>query len=174
MTRLTFVMLGGGLGLLATSLFSSSVLANTPEKPTPRTETLRVYPFPDIAQSKCPKEVKVTIQPSPYRPGSFDSTGKVQLSAIADTVEFESSDRFSVTWRARIKLQYRSCIGSAGLVETPDRRVSQSLLRMRFVNGNVYFMVDTTGLSDANGYTLSIIRQNIEAGNPTWRYGGTD
>jgi hypothetical protein len=171
MPQPTLVTLGCGLGLLATSLFSSSVLAETPK---PRTETLRVYPIVDVAQSQCPKEVKVTIQPSPYREGGFDSTGKAELTAIADTVQFETSDRFSVTWRARLKPQYRSCIGTAGLFTTQDTIVSPSLLRMRFINGNAYFMVDTTGLSDANGYTLSILRQNIEAGNPVWRWGGTD
>jgi hypothetical protein len=128
----------------------------------------------EIAQNKCPKEVKAIIQPSPYREGGFDSTGRVQLSAIADTVQFEASDQFSVTWRARLKPQYRSCIGTAGLVKTENSLLSPSLLRMRFINGNAYVMVDTTGLPDANGYTQRILRQNIEAGNPVWRWGGTD
>jgi hypothetical protein len=48
------------------------------------------------------------------------------------------------------------------------------MLPMRFINGNAYVMVDTTGLPDANGYTQRILRQNIEAGNPVWRWGGTD
>jgi hypothetical protein len=171
MPQQTLAMLGCGLGLLATSLFSSSVLAETPT----RTETLRVYPIVKVAQSKCPREVKVTIQPGPYREGGSDSTGKAQLTEIAETVQFDTSDRFSMTWRARLKPQYRSCIGTAGLLRTQGKIVSpSSLMRMRFINGNAYFIVDTTGLSDANGYTLSILRQNIEAGNPVWGWGGTD
>jgi hypothetical protein len=171
MPQQTLAMLVCGLGLLSTSLFSSSVLAQSPM----RTETLQVYPMVNVAQSKCPKEVKVTIQPGPYREGGSESKGKAQLTAISETVQFEASDRFSTTWRARLKPQYRSCIGTAGLLTTQSKLVSpSSLMRMRFIDGNAYFVVDTTGLSDVNGYTLSILRQNIEAGNPIWSWGGTD
>ncbi|MEB3292226.1 MAG: hypothetical protein VKJ24_03620 [Synechococcales bacterium] len=171
MTQPTLVMMGCSLGLLATSLFGSSVLAQTPK---PQTATLRVYPSLDVAQNKCPKEVVVNIQPSPYREGGYTRTGRVQLTAIADAVQFETSDRFSVTWRARLKPQYSSCVATAGVLKSETSGLSESLLRMRFIKGNAYFIVDSTGLSDANGYTLEILRQNIEAGNPVWRWGGTD
>ena len=161
------------LGLLTICLFGPSAQADTPKS---QVQTLRVYPMLERTpqQGKCPKEVKVTIQPSPYREGGYSSSGKAQLQQIAETVEFEGSDRFSVTWRARLKPEYRNCMATAGLVENKDAPMSSSLLRMRFVNGNAYFILDTTGISDINGYTMVIIQQNIEAGNPSWRWGGTD
>ena len=170
-----------GLGLLTLCLLGPSAQAqkpkaevSTPEKPKAQVQTLRVYPMIERVPppGKCPKEVKVMIQPSPYREGSYDSYGKAQLQQIAEAVEFEGSDRFSVTWRARLKPEYRSCVGTAGLVE--NKGISSSLLRMRFLNGNAYFILDTTGISDINGYTILIFQQRIDAGNPSWRWGGSD
>ena len=179
MRHQTITTIAYGLGLLSLCLLSPSAQAekpevSTPEKPKPYVQTLRVYPLIERAsqQGKCPKEVKVMIQPSPYRAGSYDSHGKAQLQQIAEAVEFDGSDRFSVTWRARLKPEYRSCVGTAGLVE--NKAISTSLLRMRFLNGNAYFIVDTTGIADINGYTMAIFQQKIEAGNPSWRWGGTD
>ena len=166
------------LGLLTLCLLGPAAQAEVPKPQIPKSkvQTLRVYPMLErtTPQGKCPKEVKVTIQPSPYREGGYDSYGKAQLQQIAEAVEFEASDRFSVTWRARLKPEFRSCVATAGLVENKDAPMSSSLLRMRFVNGNVYFILDTTGISDINGYTMVILQQKIEAGNPSWRWGGTD
>ena len=161
------------LGLLTICLLGPSARADMPK---PKVQTLRVYPMLErtAQQGKCPKEVKVTIQPNPYREASYASSGKAQLQQIAEKVEFEASDRFSVTWRARLKPEFRSCVATAGLVENKDAPMSSSLLRMRFVNGNAYFILDTTGISDINGYTMAILQQKIEAGNPSWRWGGTD
>lgn len=171
------------LGLLTLCLLGPSAQAEvaTPKMPSskmpkPQVQTLRVYPMLEktAQQGKCPKEVKVMIQSSPYREGSYDSYGKAQLQQIAEAVEFDANDRFSVTWRARLKPEYRSCVGTAGLVENKDAPMSSSLVRMRFMNGNAYFILDTTGIADINGYTTSILQQKIEAGNPSWRWGGTD
>ena len=167
-----------GLGWLALSLLGSSAQAEMPKPKMPKAQvqTLSVYPMIERAPQpgKCPKDVKVMIQPSPYREGSYDSYGKAQLREIAEAVEFEGSDRFSVTWRARLKPEYRSCVGTAGLIENKDAPMSRSLLRMRFMNGNAYFILDTTGIGDINGYTMTILEQKIEAGNPSWRWGGSD
>jgi hypothetical protein len=171
MIHRTVTTIAALLGLLTISLFGPSAQADTPK---PQVQTLRVYSMSDIPQGKCPKEVKVTIQPSPYREGGYSSSGKAQLQPIAEAVEFEGSDRFSVTWRARLKPQYRSCIGTAGLVRSDDAPMSNLLVRMRFVNGNAYFIVDSTGIPDANDYTTVILQQKIEGGNPSWRWGGTD
>ncbi len=166
------------LGLLTLCLLGPAAQAEVANSkmPKPQVQTLRVYPMLErTAQpGKCPKEVKVMIQPSPYREGGYDSSGKAQLQQIGEAVEFEASDRFSVTWRARLKPEFRSCVATAGLVENKDAPMSSSLLRMRFVNGNAYFILDTTGISDINGYTMVILQQKIEAGNPSWRWGGTD
>ena len=178
MRHLPITTIAYGLGLLTLSLLGPSAQAEMPkaEMPKAQVQTLRVYPMIERAPQpgKCPKEVKVMIQPSPYREGSYDSSGKAQIQEIAAAVEFEGSDRFSVTWRARLKPEYRSCVGTAGLIENKDASMSRSLLRMRFLNGNAYFILDTTGIADINGYTITILEQKIKAGNPSWRWGGAD
>ena len=154
MRHLPITTIACGLGLLTLGLLGPSAQAQKPkpEIPKPQVQTLRVYPMIERAPQpgKCPKEVKVMIQPSPYREGSYDSYGKAQLREIAEAVEFDGSDRFSVTWRARLKPQYRSCVGTAGLIENKDAAMSRSLLRMRFLNGNAYFILDTTEIGRAH------------------------
>ncbi len=181
MDQLPTAMMGFGLGLLTASLGAAAIvsLGSAPaqaqgEVPQPVSETFRVYSSLDAYdEGSCPKNVTVITTSSPYREGGYDAFGVAQLSQIAGPAKFEASDRFSTTWRARLKPQYRNCIGTAGLVDE-NGSPNPSFMRMRFENGNVDFILDMTGYSDINDYTLNILYQDIEAGNPVWRWGGTD
>ena len=182
MNYLPAALSGFSLGLLTASLTSLTVgLHSAPafaqNVPEPVSLNMRVYPSLDAAEDAfdggCPKTVTVISRPSPYREGGYDSFGVAQLSSIAGPARFEASDRFSVTWRARLKPQYRSCIATAGLVDE-DGAPAQGFLRMRLDNGYADFILDTSGHNDINGYTISILYQNIENGHPVWRWGGTD
>jgi hypothetical protein len=162
-----------GLGLVTLGLLGSSLSAAVAQDaPQPIPQQLQVYPSSEN-RGKCPATLDTIRYPTPYQEGSFISNGLAQLSKIAGPAQFDASDRFSVTWRARLKPEYRSCIATAGLVDE-DQRPMPGLLRGRFINGNVYFILDTTGFADPNDQTLVILRQNIQNGNPTWRWGGTD
>ena len=179
MDQLPTAMMGFGLGLLTASLLGPGISAAIAqdEAPKPVSLKMRVYPSLDAPDNAfdggCPKEVTVISRSSPYREGGYDAFGEAQLSSIAGPARFEASDRFSTTWRAQLKPQYRSCIATAGLVDE-DNSPDPSFMSMRFENGYVDFILNMSGYSDVNGYTLNIIYQNIEAGNPVWRWGGTD
>ncbi len=180
MDQIPTAMLGFGLGLLTASLTTAAIvsLGSSPAQaqaaPQPVSETFKIYSSLDAYdEGSCPENVTVITTSSPYREGGYDALGLAQLSKIAGPARFEASDRFSTTWRARLKPQYRSCIGTGGLVDE-DGSPNPSFMRMRFENGYVDFILDMTGYSDVNDYTLNILYQNIEAGNPVWRWGGTD
>jgi len=184
MDQLPTAMMGFGLGLLTASLAtaaivgvsSSAALAQdaSPSVPQPTPQTLKVYPSLDAyGEGRCPETVTVITTARPYREGGYSASGLAQLFKIAGPAQFEASDRFSATWRARLKPQYRSCIGTAGLADENDAP-GLSFTRMRFENGYAYFILDMTGFPDVNGFSLNILIQNIEAGNPVWRWGGTD
>lgn len=184
MDQLPTAMMGFGLGLFTASLTASMIVGlSAPaahaqeEAPEPVTLTLQVYPSLDAPDNAfdggCPKEVTVISRSSPYREGGYDAFGTAQLFKIAGPARFEASDRFSVTWRARLKPQYRNCIATAGLVDE-DNSPDPSFMWMRFDNGYADFILNMSGYSDINGYTLNILYQSIEEGNPVWRWGGTD
>jgi hypothetical protein len=166
-------MKGFRLGLATISLLGLSISASLAEEtPQPIPQQLRIYPSAEN-RGQCPSEIKVITYPSPYQEGGFTASGLAQLSPIAGQAQFDTSDLFSVTWRARLKPEYRSCIATAGLIGENGGQ-DPGMFRARFIGGNVYFIFDTTGFADANDQTLVILRQNIEKGNPTWRFGGTD
>ncbi len=181
MDQLPTAMMGFGLGLLTASLTATAIIGLNPspvhaqeEAPQPVTQTLKVYTdLNTYDEGRCPETVTVITTSSPYREGGYDAFGLAQLFKIAGPARFEASDRFSTTWRARLKPQYRSCVATAGLVDEAGSP-NPSFMRMRFENGNAYFILDMTGYSDVNDYTLNILYQNIEEGNPVWRWGGTD
>lgn len=49
-----------------------------------------------------------------------------------------------------------------------------SYLRLRFLDGKVYAVLDMTGLQDANQFTPVILFKGMKQGNPRWTWGGTD
>jgi hypothetical protein len=49
-----------------------------------------------------------------------------------------------------------------------------SYLRLRILRGKVYFILDMTGVRDANGFTSAILNTKVVQGNPRWTWGGTD
>lgn len=179
MDQLPTAMMGFGLGLLSASLVGPGISAAIAQEEVPEPVSLKLLVYPSLDapdgafDGGCPKDVTVISRSSPYREGGYDAFGTAQLFKIAGPARFEASDRFSVTWRAPLKPQYRSCIATAGLVDDDDAP-NQSFMWMRFDNGYAYFILDMSGYSDVNGYTLNILYQNIEEGNPTWRWGGTD
>lgn len=124
---------------------------------------------------RCPAKVVVTETPQPYREGSYAIDGRANLSAIAHGFTIANSDDFSVTWVAKLKPRYSKCKATARTVKTDNKNFSgHSHLRMRFVGGNAYLVLDMTGMSDANSLTTAILRQSVQRGNPVWSWGGTD
>lgn len=124
---------------------------------------------------RCPTNVVVTETPRPYREGSYAIDGKANLNTIANGFTIANSDDFSVTWVAKLKPQYRQCKATARIVKSGNEPFSaHSYLRMRFVGGNAYLILDMTGMSDANGLTSAILKKSVQRGNPVWSWGGTD
>ena len=124
---------------------------------------------------RCPAKVIITETPQPYREGSYAIDGRANLSAIANGFTIANSDDFSVTWMAKLKPQYRQCKAAARIVKSGNESFSgHSYLRMRFVGGNAYLILDMAGMSDANSLTPAILKQSVQRGNPVWSWGGTD
>lgn len=123
----------------------------------------------DDYEANCPEQVTVNEESEPYE-GGFKVDGRAQLRAIASPFLIVDQDAFSVTWAASLKPQYSQCKATAGL---GDER-GTSHLRMRFIEGQVFLILDMTGLRDANGFTTEILSQSVENGNPVWQWGGTD
>ncbi|HEY9596872.1 MAG TPA: hypothetical protein V6D33_04320 [Cyanophyceae cyanobacterium] len=130
---------------------------------------LQVAQSLDAYEASCPKQVTVNEESEPYE-GGFKVNGQAQLRAIASSFSIVDQDDFSVTWAATLKPQYSQCKATAGLGD--ERGISY--LRMRFVDGKVFLILDMTGLRDANGFTTEILSQSVENGNPVWQWGGTD
>jgi hypothetical protein len=84
-------------------------------------------------------------------------------------------DPFSVTWVGTLKPQFKNCQAAAGMTTLDGQPFSKhSYLRLHFLKGKVYFILDMTGLRDANDYTTVILKKDIVKGNPRWTWGGTD
>lgn len=118
----------------------------------------------------------VTEQSRPYQEGSFTKDGSVNLSAYASNILVLSSNEFSVTWVGKLKPRYAKCLASAGMTKVDGEDYSENLnyLRMHFVKGKVYFILDLAGGSDPNGYPLVVVNKSLKNGNPTWSWGGSD
>lgn len=159
---------GLGIGLLGFSSISSSIAV---------AETFELKPRPLIdAQQKvrCPEKVVAYQTARPYQEGSFAWDGMVNLGAIATQVSVLKVDPFSVTWVGTLKAPFQSCRATAGINKVDGQSSEQSYLRMQFLKGKVYFILDMTGLSDANSLTPAILRHEVVQGNPRWGWGGTD
>ncbi len=157
-----------GLGVVAlTALTAASVQAAPIE--------LHVFKAIDAATIRCPETVILTEQPQPYREGGFTIDGSADLSQIADRVTIATMDDFSVTWVGKLKPVYRQCKATARIVKKDNEiHPGQSYLRLRFVGGNVYLILDMTGMNDANDLTAVILRKGVRNGKPFWSWGGTD
>jgi hypothetical protein len=148
-------------------------------QPIPKPAIIEFRVFPALERSAprnaCPTTITVTEQPRPYREGGYTIDGIANLKYLASNFAIASSDDFSVTWVGQLNPQYRQCKATAGMVKARgDAYSGPSYLRLRFVQGKVYLILDMTGMSDANEYTTVIIRKALQNGNPTWAWGGTD
>lgn len=152
---------------LSLSLVAGMFIVSIPAQAEPL--VLQVAPSLDAYEANCPEQVTVNEESEPYE-GGFKVNGRAQLQAIASPFSIVDQDDFSVTWAATLKPQYSQCKATAGLGD--ERGISY--LRMRFLDGKVFLILDMTGLRDANGFTTEILSQNVENGNPVWQWGGTD
>ncbi|MEH2251838.1 hypothetical protein [Nostoc sp.] len=136
---------------------------------------LKVYSENEQKQS-CPDKVIVTEKPHPYQEGSFATDGSVNLSAYASSISVKASNSFSVTWVGTLKPKYAKCFASAGMtkVDGQDYSGQVNYLRMHFVKGKVYLILDLAGSFDPNDYPLVVLKNSLKNGNPAWTWGGTD
>lgn len=136
---------------------------------------LKVYSQNEQKQS-CPEKVIVTEQTRPYQEGSFTTDGSVNLSAYASNISVLNSNEFSVTWVGKLKPRYAKCLASAGMTKVDGENYSGNLnyLRMHFVKGKVYFILDLAGGFDPNDYPLVVVNKGLKNGNPSWSWGGSD
>lgn len=153
----------------------SAALATLPAQAAPI--KLQVFQSIDAQANNrtCPTTVTVMQQSQPYREGSYTIEGSAKLGWLADNFTLAASDAFSATWVAKLKPQYSKCKATAGMTQQgSDRYQGHSYLRLRFVEGKVYLVLDMTGMSDANGLTPAITRKGVQQGNPVWSWAGTD
>ncbi len=167
--HLNGVLLTGGIAILS-MLVASPARASTIEL-----EVLAALQPTSGEGMRCPDKVSLTQTARPYREGGYTLDGVANLKAIADNFEIASSDDFSVVWVGQLKPVYRRCQATAGIVKIDgeDYR-GHSYLRMRFMHGKAFLILDMTGMRDANNYTTVILHQSVKGGNPTWSWGGTD
>jgi hypothetical protein len=157
----------GSVSVSLLSLMSVSAIASTIE--------MRPRLAGDPAKIRCPDKVMVTQIPQPYREGGYETDGTVKLQAIATQIAMTQVDPFSVTWVGTLKPPFQTCKATAGIaMENGEPFEGHSYLRLRFLNGKVYFILDMTGLKDLNDFTPVILKKDMLQGNPHWRWGGTD
>ena len=60
------------------------------------------------------------------------------------------------------------------MVDEQEQPVSQSLLKMKFFKGKILFILDTTGITDANDFTLGIGYAKLKDNMPIWAIEGSD
>lgn len=159
--------------LTGLSITALTLLATLPAQA--RSLEMQVYPAIDRQTVRCPEKVMLNEQAQPYREGGYTIDGSANLSQLADRFTVASTDEFSVTWVGTLKPAYRTCKATARIVKNDNEAyLSQSYLRLRFIGGKVYLILDMTGMSDANGLTTAILRKGVRNGNPVWSWGGTD
>jgi hypothetical protein len=157
-----------GLGVLALSLLSTA-----PAKAAPI--ELQVFKALDDQAIRCPEKVIVNEQAQPYREGGYTIDGSANVSAIADRLTLATVDDFSATWVGTLKPVYQQCKATARMVKNRNEAYSDhSYLRLRFIGGKVYLILDMTGMRDANDFTTVILRKGVRNGNAFWSWGGTD
>jgi hypothetical protein len=158
------------LRILSLGIFpvlSAPVLASTIE--------LRLHPAGESTSVDCPEKAIAYQTPKPYQEGGYQTDGMVRLQEIATQISVTQTDPFSVTWIGTLKPQYQNCQATAGMTSIDGQPYPEhSYLRMRLLNGKAYFILDMTGMQDANGLTPVILYNGMRQANPRWTWGGTD
>lgn len=156
------------LSILPASLMfiSAPVVASTIEL------QLQIAGDPNL---RCPDKVVAYETPRPYREGGYETDGMVMLQAIATQISVMQTDPFSVTWVGTLKPEFQACRATAGMSLLDAQPYNgHSYLRMRLLDGKAYFILDMTGLRDANNFTPVILEKGVQQANPRWTWGGTD
>ncbi len=138
--------------------------------------TLKVRPVNSVAiQPACPAEIILNEKSRPYYEGGYTTDGSAKLDWLAGKFKVVASDEFSVTWSAKLQRKYQNCRATAGIAIAGDEAFKgHSYLRMRFSKGNVYLILDMTGMYDANRFTPVILKKEVKDGDPIWTWAGTD
>jgi hypothetical protein len=172
MPKITIQPLSIAISIIFLSLFPT--LKVEAETVTNEIE-LKVYSQNDQKQS-CPATIIVTEIPRPYQEGSFATDGSVNLSKYATNIAISANNSFSTTWVGTLKPKYAKCFASAGITKIGGEKYTGNInhLRLHFVKGKIYFMLDLAGGYDANDYPLVVVKQGIKQGNPFWTWAGTD
>lgn len=153
------------LGLFA--FVSAPVVASTIE--------LQLYETGEPILMRCPEKVIAYQTPRPYREGGYQTDGMVALQAIATQISMMQSDAFSATWVGTLKPPFQNCRATAGMSLVDAQPYNEhSYLRMRLLDGKAYFILDMTGMRDANNLTPVILDKGMRQANPRWSWGGTD
>ncbi len=169
--QLSLVAVGLGTVVIANlSLFTNPSFAE------PNSLTLSVYPLNTRDEFPiCPTEFSLTQTSRPYYEGGYTTDGAASLGWFARSFKIEKKDEFSVTWVAKLQVKYSNCQATARITKINGESFDgHSYLRMRFINGKAYLILDMTGMRDANGLTTVIIKQDVKNGNPLWSWSGTD
>lgn len=163
------------LGFGAVAIAQLSLFAN-PSLAAPTQLTFSVYPADSGAAFPiCPTEFNLTETPRPYYEGGYTIDGSASLSWFAKAFKVETSDRFSVTWVAKLQTKYHNCQATARITKINGEAFrGHSYLRMRFMDNRAYLILDMTGMNDANLLTPVILKKDVQNGNPIWTWGGTD
>jgi hypothetical protein len=160
--------------ILTVSILATSILAN-PIQATAKDLTLKVFPANTARSGICPSDITLTEKGRPYTEGSYTVDGEAKLDWLAGAFKIVATDRFSVTWQAKLQNKYQNCIATAGFdYDAEERTQRHSYLRMQFDKGKVYLILDMTGRYDANRLTPTILYQAVKDGNPIWSWSGSD
>ena len=151
------------------------IIIATPNHALAKDLTLKVFPVNDLKSGFCPSEVTLMEKGRPYTEGSYTVDGEAKLDWLAGAFKIVATDRFSVTWQAKLQRKYQNCIATAGFgYDAKERTQRHSYLRMQFDKGNVYLILDMTGKYDINSLTVTIRNQDVKDGNPIWAWTGSD
>lgn len=136
---------------------------------------LQLHAASDPSLMRCPDKVIAYETPRPYREGGYQTDGMVALQAIATQISIMQTDPFSVTWVGTLKPQFQTCRATAGMSLVDAQPYNEhSYLRLRLLDGKAYFILDMTGMRDANNFTPVILYKGTRQANPRWTWGGTD
>jgi len=127
-------------------------------------------------KTDCPNKFTITQKAQSYREANFTVDGIANLGLIATSISILTSNEFSATWVGTIKPKFIKCLASAGMTTVDSQKYEGNVnyLRMHFVKGKVYLILDLAGASDPNNYPLTVLKTGIENGNATWTWGGSD
>lgn len=118
----------------------------------------------------CPGYFDVA-ESSRWYEGGAEMSATAWLQWMAGPFSFISSQDKSVTWGARLLSKYRHCHGHAKIIsingEWPE---GANHLKAHFASGKVYFTLDISSYGDP----VAITYQNIQSGNPKYRWAAAD